>query len=149
MTDSPSSTPPITASAPATPVCALYPTADVVRLLRAGPLTQIPTSSGCLWFASDHDVNVALAVNVYATAAEATTTFQSEQQFDPTAHPFTFGDRAYLAVLSPRHARAMVLTGSAITLAEINGPAQPTDVSTAALTIVKAASTRVSQGLRP
>lgn len=102
--DSPSSTASPSTSPPASSICSLYSTDDVARLLQSGTLTQVPTPSGCLWFAKDQNINVALAVNFYSTPGEAHATFQSQQQFDPTAKPFNFGDRAYSAVLTPRHA---------------------------------------------
>jgi hypothetical protein len=147
---SPSSTAPPTTVPPASSVCSLTSTAQVSRLLQSG-VTAHTTPSGCHWFAPDATINASLAVNIYSTAAAASTTFQSEQTFDPGQHPFAFGDRAYTSALPalPGHAVATVLVGTAIVTAVVNGPTPQANAIAAAQAIVEPASNRVRQGWRP
>ena len=52
------------------------------------------TQAACEWFAANANVNVTLAVNFYASPAEAGSTFKSDQLFDAGQKPWAFGDRA-------------------------------------------------------
>jgi hypothetical protein len=127
------------------------PASEISRLLQSGAVTQEEDSSGCQWFAADANVNATLAVGFYPTPADANTTFQSEQLFDPGAHPFNFADRAFISFIPtlPKHAVGKVLVGTAIVTAVVNGPPQPIGVNAVAMNIVEAAATKVSHGWRP
>jgi hypothetical protein len=133
------------------PYCQLVPTAQVTRLLNAGALTAVPTGGGCEWFASDTSVDVAYSVDFYPTAGDASTTFQGDQLFDPGQRPFAYGDRAFYSSIpgAPRHARAVVLIGTAIVIADVNGPAGQATPVAAAQGVVETAGARVRQGWRP
>jgi hypothetical protein len=124
------------------------PVATVGGLLQAGSLTVVPTLSACEWFAADANVNATLAINFYASPAEAGSTFKSDQLFDPGQKPWAFGDRAYTSAIAglPRHGVARVVVGRAIVTAIVTGPNPQVDAVAVAVAIATPATTRVRQG---
>ncbi len=133
----------------ASSACDLVSTEQIVELLGPGGVRYEKYRSECLWFTPDANRHASLAVHVYATPAEASASFKSQELFTPGQHPFDFGDGAYSSFLTG-HSAAVALVGPAVVIAVFNGMDRPNDDAVAAAQkVVEAAGARVRQGWRP
>ena len=91
----------------------------------------VATQAACEWFAANANVNATLAVNFYASPAEAGSTFKSDQLFDAGQKPWAFGDRAYTSAIAglPRHGVARVVVGRAMVTVTVNAATPQVDCS--------------------